>query len=62
MRLVKIARNVDETSIVAEGLQAGETLVTDGQQRLGPGAKVEVKEPGARNPEPGTRTPGHAAP
>ena len=62
VRLVKIARNVDETSIVAEGLQAGETLVTDGQQRLGPGAKVEVKEPGARNPEPGTRTPGHAAP
>jgi multidrug efflux system membrane fusion protein len=41
-RPVKIARNAEEDSIIAEGLKAGETVVTDGQQRLGPGSKVEV--------------------
>ncbi len=40
-RPVKIARNVDDASIIAEGLQAGEIVVTEGQQRLGPGTKVE---------------------
>jgi len=49
-RPVKIARNVDETSIIASGLQAGETVVTDGQQRLGPGAKVEVTGTGGSQP------------
>ena len=56
VRLVKIARNVDEESVIAEGLQAGEAVVTDGQQRLGPGAKVEVA--GAD----GLRSAGQAAP
>ncbi len=46
-RPVKIARNVDEASIIAEGLHAGEVVVKDGQQRLGPGTKVKVAGPGA---------------
>ena len=50
VRLVKIARNVDESSIIAEGLQPGETVVTDGQQRLGPGTKMEVTGTGAVRP------------
>ncbi len=56
VRLVKIARNVDEESVIAEGLQAGETVVTDGQQRLGPGTKVEVAA------ADGVRSAGQAAP
>jgi len=30
---------------VTQGLQPGETVVTDGQIRLVPGAKVEIKNP-----------------
>jgi multidrug efflux system membrane fusion protein len=58
VRLVKISRTVDERSLVSEGLDAGETVVTDGQQRLGPGSRVEVKEsnaagrPNVRSVEP----------
>ncbi|MEI7901820.1 MAG: efflux RND transporter periplasmic adaptor subunit, partial [bacterium] len=49
-RLVKIARNVDEASIIAEGLQTGDTVVTDGQQRLGPGVKVAITGTGHGRP------------
>jgi len=45
--------------VVAEGLKPGEKVVTDGQQRLVNGAKVEVGTPGA--PRPG-RGPGGAPP
>jgi len=34
-------------STVVEGVEAGETVVTDGQLRLFPGAKAEVKQAGA---------------
>ena len=44
VRNVKIARNVEDESIVAEGLQAGESVVSDGQQLLGPGIAVQVKK------------------
>jgi multidrug efflux system membrane fusion protein len=47
-RLVKISRTVDERSLVSEGLEAGETVVTDGQQRLGPGSPVQIQESHAR--------------
>jgi multidrug efflux system membrane fusion protein len=43
VRNVRIARNVEDESIVAEGLQAGEFVVSDGQQLLGPGVAVQVK-------------------
>ena len=56
VRLVRIARNADESSIIAEGLQAGDTVVTDGQQRLGPGTKVALAGAG------GAPLAGHAAP
>jgi multidrug efflux system membrane fusion protein len=48
IRPVAIERTVDEMSIVAQGLRPGETVVTDGQLRLSPGAKVAVRrEPGS---------------
>ena len=43
MRPVKVAREFGGDSVIAEGLKPGERVVTDGQLRLGPGAKVEIK-------------------
>ncbi len=42
-RPVEVARTRGTLSIVARGLEAGERVVTDGQLRLAPGAKVEIK-------------------
>jgi len=43
LRPVKVLRTANDLSIIAEGVKAGETVVTDGQLRLVPGAKVEAK-------------------
>jgi multidrug efflux system membrane fusion protein len=43
MRPVTVSRTVDPWAVIEKGLQAGETVVTDGQLRLTPGAKVEIK-------------------
>jgi len=42
-RPVVVGRPVGEDVIVTEGLAAGETVVTDGQLRLVPGARVEIR-------------------
>jgi multidrug efflux system membrane fusion protein len=44
MRPVKVDRSVGEVTVVAEGLKSGEKVVTDGQLRLVPGARVEIKQ------------------
>jgi multidrug efflux system membrane fusion protein len=41
-RPITVLRSLNQESVV-EGLQAGETVVTDGQLQLVPGAKVETK-------------------
>jgi multidrug efflux system membrane fusion protein len=68
-RPVKIARLVEDESVVEEGLQPGELVVADGQQRVGPGSIVKdaaagdrSPESGVRKPESGARKPGHSAP
>jgi multidrug efflux system membrane fusion protein len=43
-RPVTVSRTHGALTIVATGLQAGERVVTDGQLRLAPGAKVEIKQ------------------
>ena len=43
-RPVTVSRTQGSLSIVANGLKAGERVVTDGQLRLAPGAKVEIKQ------------------
>jgi multidrug efflux system membrane fusion protein len=43
MRPVKVDRTYGEDSVIASGLKPGERVVTDGQLRLFPGAKVEIK-------------------
>ncbi len=43
IRSVTVLRSAGDTSLIAEGLRAGETVVTDGQLQLVPGARVEAK-------------------
>ena len=42
-RPVVVTRTQGSDSVIASGLQAGEQVVTDGQPRLSPGVKVEVR-------------------
>jgi len=46
MRPVNVSRSWQDLSIVATGIQPGETVVTDGQVRLSPGAKAAIRMPG----------------
>lgn len=48
-RPVQVARTVGGDAVVASGLAPGETVVTDGQLRLAPGAKVTTKEKEAKS-------------
>ena len=43
LRPVRVLRSFGDEILLSEGLRAGETVVTDGQLRLVPGAKVEAK-------------------
>jgi multidrug efflux system membrane fusion protein len=47
MRPVTVARTVDNRAVIEKGVQPGETVVTDGQLRLVPGARVEIKNANA---------------
>ncbi len=42
-RPVEVRRELDSLTVVSSGLEPGETVVTDGQLRLVPGAKVEIR-------------------
>jgi multidrug efflux system membrane fusion protein len=44
MRPVKVDRAVGGETIVAEGVKPGEKVVTDGQLRLIPGARVDIRQ------------------
>ena len=48
MRTVKTSTTVESMTVIDEGLQPGEQVVTDGQLRIVPGAKVQVKGQGGR--------------
>ena len=43
-RPLLVGRTLNNETIIEKGLQAGEKIVTDGQLRLVPGAKVQLKE------------------
>ena len=45
MRSVKVARQLGDTTVIAEGVKPGEEVVTEGQLRLEPGTAVEVTAP-----------------
>ncbi|MEQ1870868.1 MAG: efflux RND transporter periplasmic adaptor subunit [Vicinamibacterales bacterium] len=46
LRLVTVGQNVGDDIVVLSGVTAGETVVTDGQIRLTPGARVSIKPAG----------------
>jgi membrane fusion protein, multidrug efflux system len=50
VRMVKIELSLDELSVLAKGLEAGEQVVIEGQNQLRPGAKVSIR-PGAQGPD-----------
>jgi len=58
-RRVLTSRSIGGSAVIDKGLQAGETVVIDGQLRLVPGAKVDIKnslseiagEPGSKAPD-----------
>jgi multidrug efflux system membrane fusion protein len=43
-RVITVGRTLNSETVIDKGLQAGERVVTDGQLRLVPGAKVEIKK------------------
>jgi membrane fusion protein, multidrug efflux system len=52
IRAVKVVRTAGDTTLLGEGVHAGETVVTDGHLRLTPGSKVEAKTLSASSGEP----------
>ncbi|HEV2328342.1 MAG TPA: efflux RND transporter periplasmic adaptor subunit [Verrucomicrobiae bacterium] len=42
-RTVKVSRTINGESVIAEGIKPGDLVVTDGQIRLVPGIKVQIK-------------------
>jgi len=47
-RAVTIGSRVDQDIVIASGIEAGETVVTEGQLRLAPGTKVQVRDENGR--------------
>ena len=47
VRPIDIDLNQDDVTLISRGLGAGETVVTEGQNRLRPGARVAVRSQGA---------------
>lgn len=56
-RPVIISRSTDGLAVVEKGLAPGEQVVTDGQLRLVPGAKVEIKQALAPEAQPSSQAP-----
>jgi multidrug efflux system membrane fusion protein len=50
LRLVRIGRAMDDKTVIAEGLDAGDRVVVDGQLRLGNGTRVTVQQSGESPP------------
>lgn len=44
MRAVVVDRSVGDEAVIAKGLAAGETVVTDGHLKVRPGSRVEIKD------------------
>ncbi len=44
-RPIEVERTVEDVAVVTQGLKPGEPVVTDGQMRLSPGAKIFVRRP-----------------
>lgn len=47
LRPITVVRSWKSVSVIAKGLELGETVVTDGQIRLAPGTRISIKEDAA---------------
>jgi len=47
-RTIEVERTVDQMAVVTRGLSPGEPVVTDGQMRLSPGAKILIRKAGGK--------------
>ena len=47
LRPITVVRSWKSVSVIAKGLEPGETVVTDGQIRLAPGTRISIKEDAA---------------
>lgn len=61
-RPVRVERTEGESAILTEGINPGEQVVTEGQNRLRPGARAQVRSAGEQGerPENGTRRGGRS--
>ena len=48
LRPVTVARHVGQEAVIEKGVAPGEKVITNGQSRLMPGAKVVIKPPEAK--------------
>ena len=55
MRNVNVGMRVDQDLVIDKGLQAGETVVTEGQLRLAPGSRVQIGSNRSGGGEGGTK-------
>ncbi len=53
-RTVQVRRSMNGMSVIESGISAGEVVVTDGQLRLGPGAKVKIMTAAGKAAEVGS--------
>jgi multidrug efflux system membrane fusion protein len=59
---VALQRTHEELAVITHGVEAGELVVTDGQLRLGPGARVVIRPGATTSSGAGTTMPPEAAP
>jgi membrane fusion protein, multidrug efflux system len=52
LRLVQVNRTLNDRTVIADGLVAGDRVVVDGQMRLGNGTRVNVQVPTPPKPQP----------
>ena len=57
LRQVTVSRTVNDNAVIASGLKAGEHVVTSGQLRLVPGAKIRVADDPPALPKEGVAAP-----
>jgi hypothetical protein len=52
LRLVRVGRAVNDRTVIAEGLAAGEHAVVDGELRLNNGTRVAIRQPAGAPTQP----------
>ncbi len=61
-RPVSVGQNLAGTAVISSGLEAGDRIVIDGQLRLAPGVKVELRNPVTAPTGPAAASVGEGAP